>query len=187
MGWVSLLALATALAVDAFAVAVVSGLAIGLLTPRHVFRLSFHFGLFQGVMLSTGWAFGSAIHRYIASADHWIAFVILAAVGGRTIWSALRPKHPHFARPDPTSGWELVLLSVATSIDALAVGLSLAVVGSTILVPAIVVGTIACLLTAFGMLVGGKVGPLWGNRIEILGGLLLILIGAKIVHEHTMI
>ena len=186
MGWISLLALATALAMDAFAVAVVAGLALKIFTRRQLFRLSFHFGLFQGLMLGVGWAFGNAVQRYFASADHWIAFTILAVVGARTIWSALRPKHQRSSPLDPTSGWDLVLLSVATSTDALAVGLSIAVVGSAILIPALVIGTIACLLTLLGMLIGGRVGPLWGNRIEIFGGVLLIVIGAKIVYEHTL-
>jgi putative Mn2+ efflux pump MntP len=186
MGWISLFALATALAMDAFAVAVVAGLALKVLTHRHVFRLSFHFGLFQGLMLFVGWGFGSFIQRYIASADHWIAFAILAAVGARTIWVALRPERPQSTPADPTSGWDLVLLSVATSIDALAVGLSLAVVGSAILAPAFIIAAVACLLTVLGMYIGGRIGPIWGNRIEILGGIILIVIGAKIVYEHTL-
>ena len=89
MNWVNLLALAVALAMDAFTVAVVAGLTIKALTKRHVFRLSFHFGLFQGLMPAIGWAAGFAIHKYIAAFDHWIAFGLLAFIGVKMVWGAL--------------------------------------------------------------------------------------------------
>lgn len=183
MGWLGLLALASALAMDAFAVAVVAGIALKVPTARHLFRLAFHFGLFQGLMLTTGWYVGSVLHVYVASADHWLAFGILAFVGGRMIWAAANPNTQRYAT-DPTSGWDLVLLSFATSIDALAVGLSLAMIGSAILVPAAVVAIIACVLTSAGMLLGRHLGSLWGNRVEILGGVVLIFIGIQIVWQH---
>jgi len=187
MGWASLLALALALAMDAFAVAVVAGVALKAPTGRHVFRLAFHFGLFQGLMLAGGWYVGSILHASVASSDHWLAFAVLAFVGGRMIWSATHA--PEAQRPalDPTAGWDLVLLSVATSVDALAVGLSLAIIGSQILFPAMVVGVIACLLTLVGMLVGKHIGLLWGERVEIFGGLVLIGIGVRIVWQHVMV
>lgn len=103
------------------------------------------------------------------------------------IWSATHAPEAQRAALDPTAGWDLVLLSVATSVDALAVGLSLAIIGSQILFPAMVVGVIACLLTLIGMLVGKHIGLLWGERVEILGGLVLIGIGVKIVWQHVMV
>jgi putative Mn2+ efflux pump MntP len=124
MGWISLLALACALAMDAFAVAIVTGLTLSPITRRHVFRLAFHFGLFQALMPTLGWLAGAAFHRYISSFDHWIAFGLLSLVGGKMLWEALGGHQGERAEPnDPTSGWLLVALSVATSIDALAVGL----------------------------------------------------------------
>ncbi len=185
MNWVDLLALAVALAMDAFAVAVVSGLTIKTLTRRHVFRLSFHFGLFQALMPTIGWAAGFAVHAYIALLDHWIAFGLLAFIGGKMIWGAFWGKdETPDASKDPTSGWSLVILSVATSIDALAVGLSLGVIGSTILMPVLVIGIVAAAFTVAGMFLGRLIGPRLGKRIEALGGVLLLGIAVKIVLEH---
>jgi putative Mn2+ efflux pump MntP len=184
LGWLSLLALAAALAMDALAVAIVAGLTLEPLTRRHVFRLAFHFGLFQALMPTIGWLAGAAVHRYVAAYDHWVAFALLAFVGGRMIVGALREGEETLRSNDPTTGWNLVLLSVATSIDALAVGLSLALVGTGILVPATVIGVVTAGLTAAGMLLGRRLGSLWGKRVEILGGAVLVAIGVKIVIEH---
>ncbi len=186
MGWVSLLALAVALAMDAFAVAVIAGITLNPLTKRHVFRLAFHFGLFQAMMPVIGWAAGSAVHKYIAAFDHWVAFGLLALVGGKMVWGAFCSEEEKQSPKDPTSGRTLVFLSVATSIDALAVGLSLAMIESTIIVPALVIGVVAAILTAVGMVVGRKIGALWGKRVEVVGGLILVAIGVKIVFEHTL-
>ncbi|MFB3815757.1 MAG: manganese efflux pump MntP family protein [Terriglobales bacterium] len=185
MGWWSLLAIAVALAMDAFAVAIVTGLTLRILTKRHLFRLGFHFGLFQAMMLAIGWFCGRAVHRYIGAADHWVAFGLLALVGAKIIRDAFGGEQERRS-PDPTSGWDLVLLSVATSIDALAVGLSLAIVGSEIAVPALVIGVTATCLTLVGMGLGRRVGALWGRRVEVLGGVILIVIGLKILWDHTM-
>ena len=185
MGWLSLLVLACALAMDAFAVAVVTGLVLNPITRRHVFRLAFHFGLFQFLMPIAGWLGGAAVRRYVADYDHWIAFGLLAFVGGRMLWEGLFGSEGEAEDlRDPTSGWSLVVLSVATSIDALAVGLSLAMVGSTIVVPAIVIGIVAAAFTACGMILGRRLSAAWGKRVEVLGGLILIGIGAKILIEH---
>lgn len=186
MGWLSLFTIAIALAMDAFAVAVVTGLTLQVLTRRHLFRLSFHFGLFQGIMLAAGWAAGAAVRNYIAQIDHWIAFVLLAFVGGNIIQGALRHDPEASTRTDLTSGWELVMVSVATSIDALAVGVSLGVIGSRILIPAIVVGGTATLLTILGMAVGRRINAGWGRRVELVGGVILIVIGLRIVWQHIM-
>lgn len=183
MGWFALLALAVALAMDAFAVAVVTALALEGITHRHLFRLSFHFGFFQAAMLLAGWALGSAAARLLFAWDHWIAFSLLAFVGVRMIAGALRDE-PATALPDRTRGWDLVILSVATSVDALAVGLSLALIDAGVLLPAIVVGAVAAALTILGMAIGRRIGAAWGCRVEILGGLVLLAIGLKIVWEH---
>ncbi|MGE5361370.1 MAG: manganese efflux pump MntP family protein [Bacteroidales bacterium] len=185
MGFVSIVVIAVALAMDAFAVAVVTGLSLAV-TRRRVFRLAFHFGLFQALMPTLGWLAGNAIHRYIAAFDHWVAFGLLAAVGGKMIVGALSQDEAERAPVDPTRGWDLVLLSVATSIDALAVGLSLAMLGSAIMVPAAMIGVITAAITAAGMLLGRRVGAGWGPRIEVVGGIVLVAIGVKIVAEHML-
>ncbi len=185
MGWLSLLALACALAMDAFAVAIATGVTLNPLTARHIFRLSFHFGLFQALMPTIGWFAGSAVHGYISAFDHWIAFGLLAFIGGRMLWGAVHEDDEGGSVPhDPTSGWSLLVLSVATSIDALAVGLSLAMIGSPIVVPAVVIGVVAASFTAVGMVLGRRIGAAWGKRVEVVGGLILIGIGVKIVVEH---
>jgi putative Mn2+ efflux pump MntP len=103
------------------------------------------------------------------------------------IWGALAgDDENHRSSTDPTSGWALVLLSIATSIDALAVGLSLALIGSAIVMPALVIGIVAAVFTSIGMLLGRQIGSRWGKRVEILGGLILLAIGVKIVIEHAM-
>lgn len=169
---------------DAFAVAIVAGLTLKRMTRRHVFRLSFHFGLFQAVMPAIGWLAGRAVYQYISAVDHWIAFVLLAFVGGRMAWGAWQGGEDERPDRDPTVGWNLIILSVATSIDALAVGLSLAMIRSPIVVPSLVIGVVAAAFTATGMLLGGRLGARWGRRVEFLGGLILIAIGVKIVIEH---
>ena len=185
MGWASLVALAVALAMDAFAVAVVAGLTVDPMTGRHIFRLAFHFGLFQALMPAIGWSAGHAVHPHISRYDHWVAFGLLAFVGIRMILGALRCEESDGGVPDPTRGWQLIVLSIATSIDALAVGLSLAALGLSIAGPAIVIGVVAAALTMVGMLLGRHIGASWGPRVELVGGLILIAIGVKILIEHT--
>lgn len=186
MGWFNLFAIALALAMDALTVAIVTGISLEKLTGRHVFRLAFHFGLFQALMPITGWAAGAAIHRYLSAIDHWVAFALLAFVGGRMLMGARKAGEERRFSGDPTTGWDLVMLSIATSIDALAVGMSLAIIGSNILVPALVIGVVAATLTIAGMVLGRRIGALWGKRVEAAGGLILIGIGIKIVLEHIM-
>jgi manganese efflux pump family protein len=186
MSWFSLLAIAVALAMDAFAVAIVTGLTLKALTNRHLFRLAFHFGLFQAGMFAAGWYLGSAIQSFIAASDHWVAFVLLLLVGGNIIRGSFAGEGPSRPAGDPTSGWQLVMLSFATSIDALAVGLSLALVGTSITAAAFAVGLTAAAFTVAGMILGRRIGQIWGRRVETLGGLILIAIGLKVVWDHMV-
>lgn len=186
MDSLTLLGIAVALAMDAFAVALAAGMTLNPITGRHLFRLGFHFGLFQAGMPVIGWLAGLTIQKWIASYDHWIAFVLLAFVGGKMIHEAMQQREDR-PEKDATRGWTLVMLSLATSIDALAVGLSLAMLGVSIWLPAGVIGLVCGVLTVTGMLLGRRVGTLWGSRVEILGGLILIAIGGKIVLEHTVL
>jgi putative Mn2+ efflux pump MntP len=177
MSWLSLLGIAVALAVDAFAVAVAAGLSLEVLTKRRLFRLSFHFGLFQAIMLAAGWLFGKALYFLIAVIANWVALALLLLVGGHMIRQAFYGTDETHVSLDPTKGWQLVFLSCATSVDALAVGLSLAMMGVSILIAASVVGFVAAALTLLGMPLGNRVSVLWGKRIEVIGGLILIAIG----------
>jgi len=183
MDAITLTGLALALAMDAFAVALGTGAVLSRLTGRHLFRLGFHFGLFQALMPVIGWLVGLTIMQWVEAWDHWIAFSLLAIIGGRMIYEAFSDEEKTDDR-DPTKGLSLVLLSIATSIDALAVGFSLSVIGVSIWMPALVIGLVAGVLTIVGMLLGGRIGDRWGSRVEIFGGLVLIAIGIKILIEH---
>lgn len=182
MHWSVVVGVSLALAMDAFAVAVAAGLALPAITPRRVFRLSFHFGLFQFLMPVTGWYVGRELAYLIANFDHWLAFLLLSFIGGRMIWEALHEQNEEAGpRSDPTRGFLLVTLSTATSIDALAAGLSFAFLNESIWVLSTTIGVITAILTAIGMLFGSRIGSRWGTRAEIIGGSVLILIGLRIL------
>ena len=184
MSWLSLILVAVALAMDAFAVSVASSFVLNPPTKRQIFRMSFHFGLFQAIMPIIGWAGGNAVYDYIAPIDHWIAFGLLCFVGVHMIYESGADPQQRTVTQDPTKGWILVFLSIATSIDALAVGLSLAMIGNPIVFPAVVTGIVAAAFSVGGMLLGRTIGQRWSHHVEIAGGLLLIAIGIKILVEH---
>jgi len=186
MGWITIFGISLALAMDAFAVALAAGAVLNPLTRRHLFRLGFHFGLFQALMPIVGWLIGMAVQKWISAYDHWIAFVLLAFVGGKMIREAFDEEKDK-AVSDPTRGLTMVMLSVATSIDALAVGLSLALLRVSVWLPAAVIGLVAGVLTLLGMMLGRRLGNNWGKRVEVCGGLVLCIIGLKILLEHTLL
>lgn len=187
MSLVAVIGMAVGLAMDATAVAIATSILLGRVSGRQVFRFAFHFGLFQAAMPVVGWLAGRSVREYIESWDHWVAFTLLAVIGGKAILDALRGDDDGRRVPDPTRGLSLVLLSVATSIDALAVGLSLALLDVTIWYPATVIGVVTAALTVCGMLIGARVGRRFGRRVRVVGGLILIAIGAKILVEHTLL
>jgi putative Mn2+ efflux pump MntP len=177
LGWTALFAIAFSLSLDAFAVATVAG--ITLVTPSHRqrLRLSFHFGAFQALMLAGGWFLGSYIVRLLHGLDAWVAFALMALAGGNIVRNALRNEKLERRKIDPTRGWELIFLSVASSLDALAVGISMAMVNFLILRSALVVGVVTFSMTLLGLEIGKKIGALWGRRCELFGGIVLIFIG----------
>lgn len=177
--------IALGLAMDAFAVSLGVGTCGQADDRRSIFRLSFHFGVFQALMPVLGWLAGSSVDQYIRGFDHWIAFVLLAYVGGKMIWEGVRGKAEGYVE-NPTRGRMLVLLSVATSIDALAVGLSLAMLQVSVVFPAIIIGLVAFGLSLVGLKLGCRLGEKFGQRVEILGGLILIGIGLRILIEHLL-
>ena len=180
MNWLSITGVAIGLAMDAFAVSIAVGLSLPKLTARHVFRVAWHFGLFQFMMPVLGWLAGRTVSGCIAAYDHWVAFALLAFIGGKMIYEALTEK-PRPAGSDPTRGVTLVVLSVATSMDALAVGLSMAFMNVSVWLPSVVIGLVAGLLTVAGICFGRRLGSSWGRRAEFGGGIVLILIGARIL------
>jgi putative Mn2+ efflux pump MntP len=185
MSFPIVLGIAFALAMDAFAVSLGIGLAQHPVTGRQTLRLASTFGLFQTVMCTAGWGAGETIVKYISRFDHWLAFILLLIVGGRMIYESFeREKAEESERRDPTSGGSLLVLGVATSLDSLAVGLSLAALQTSILYPAAVIGVVAFVMTVIGMKLGPALGKVIGRRAELLGGLVLIGIGVKILVDH---
>ncbi len=174
--------IAVGLAMDAFAVSVSAGIQIADIDYRRVARLALSFGLFQFFMPVLGWLAGRSLSRWVQTFDHWVAFGLLAAIGGKMLWESFRP--PECPRKDPTRGWTLVILSIATSIDALAVGLSFAFLEVSIWVPSVVIGVVAAVLSAVGALFGCRLGRRFGVWAERFGGLVLIGIGVKILLDH---
>jgi putative Mn2+ efflux pump MntP len=171
---------------DAFAVAIATGIVLGKVSGRQTFRLAFHFGLFQFLMPVVGYLAGMTVERYIRGYDHWIAFALLGYIGGKMVYEGFRGAGEEGdGGKDPTKGMSLVVLSVATSIDALAVGLSLGVLRSEAIVyPGVVIGVVACTFTAAGLHLGKRLGTVFGKRMEVVGGLVLVGIGLKILFDH---
>jgi putative Mn2+ efflux pump MntP len=183
MTFPEILLIAIGLSMDAFAVSLGAGAAGRDMGGRAAFRLSFHFGLFQFMMPVAGWFLGAHVVAYFAAFDHWIAFGLLSIVGVRMIRAGFDPRFATW-RGDPSRGWTLVMLSLATSIDALAVGLTLAVLGIAIWYPSVVIGLVTGGLSLTGVRIGSRLGRTLGTRMEIAGGVLLLAIGLRILYVH---
>jgi putative Mn2+ efflux pump MntP len=179
-----ILGIALGLAMDCFAVALGASVTLRRATARQTFRLAFHFGLFQFLMPVLGWLAGLTVASLMAKVDHWVAFGLLTFIGSKVIFMALREKGGEARAGDPTRGASLVMLSVATSIDALAVGFSFAMLGVRVWGPSVVIGVVSGAMTVIGMELGSRLGARFGRRMEILGGLVLIAIGIKILLQH---
>jgi putative Mn2+ efflux pump MntP len=173
------------LAMAALAVSLGIGTAGQIPTTRGKFRLAAHFGIFQALMTVLGWLVGDTILPFVAGFDHWIAFILLAYVGGSLIRSGLCGDGKAF-QCDPSTGRTLVLLSVATSIDAFAVGLSIAFLQVPVLLSALMIGLVALLLSCVGIFAGTRLGEIFGRRMEILGGMILLFIGLRVVYTHLI-
>ncbi len=189
MHLLTILGIAVALAMDAFAVAIATGVSLKRVNIRQTFRLSWHFGLFQALMPILGWGLGTSVQSYMEAYAHWVAFVLLALVGSNMLKEAvLADENEEEVKPrkDSTKGMTLVMLSLATSIDALAVGLSMSMLRVSIITPAIIIGIVAGLFTIAGLHLGKRVAHLtWlSTWAEIVGGLVLWLIGLNILREN---
>jgi len=186
MGAWLLPATAVALAMDAFTVAVATGLSLKVASLRQTLRLAFHFGLFQALMPLAGWGLGASLHSLIENVDHWAAAGLLALVGAKMLVESRRKRRGREERRDPTRGVSLVMLSLATSMDALAVGFSLSLLRASIWQAVTVIGLTAASFTAVGMHIGRFVSA--SARLEpyaeTLGGIILFGIGFAILREH---
>jgi putative Mn2+ efflux pump MntP len=182
---IEMISLAVGLSMDAMAVSLCAAASGFASAPRPGIRIAFHFGLFQAVMPLLGWLAGSTVAPLVAGFDHWLAFLLLAFVAVRMIRSGLGSDAPDPPN-DPTRGANLIMLSVATSIDAMAVGFSLALLSTPILLPCLLIGVVTFALSFAATRLGGRIGLRFGKRMEILGGLVLLLIGLRILITHLL-
>ena len=174
------------LSMDAFAVSICKGLGMEQVNKKQAVIIGLYFGGFQGLMPLLGWFLGIRFQKYITSVDHWIAFVLLAFIGGKMILEAVRDKDvEEIAKKDlPLNHKEMFLLAIATSIDALAVGITFAFLGTPIVQAVLIIGCTTFVLSIFGVAVGNFFGTKYKKKAEIAGGIILILIGLKILLEH---
>ena len=187
MGFAELFLIAVGLSMDAFAVSVCKGLCMKRLNMRQALVIALFFGGFQGLMPLLGWALGTQFERYITPVDHWIAFGLLALIGGKMLWDAFHEDDEELSCPadGKLDLRELVMLAIATSIDALAVGITFAFLPGTRIVPAVaLIGTITFAFSAAGIRLGSVVGLRFKRKAEFAGGGILILLGTKILLEH---
>jgi len=182
---ITIILIALGLAMDSFSVSIANGLATNTFKISKALTIGLFFGFFQALMPIIGWLAGESIADYISAFDHWIAFTLLTFIGVKMIYESITDKPNNFLGAYNVK--VILILSIATSIDALAVGLSFSFLGISIFFPAIIIGVVAFLMSFFGVYVGRRFGKILKNRIEILGGSILIIIGLKILLEHVIL
>ncbi len=185
MDILNIIVIALGLAMDAFAVSITSGLTIKNLKIKYAFRIALFFGVFQAFMPLVGWLAGLSLKDFISGIDHWIAFGLLCLIGCKMIYESIKIESSE-REINPLNVYVLLVLSVATSIDALVVGVSFAFLMISIATPIIVIGIVTFLLSFVGVFVGNRSGHFFEGKIEIIGGLILISIGIKILIEHLV-
>lgn len=183
MNLFTIVVIAVGLAMDAFAVSVASGFVIRRLQIRHALRIAIFFGAFQALMPVVGWLAGLSLRDWFGRVDHWIAFGLLCFIGIKMMVESFR-LDGNQKKADPMKLAVLLLLSIATSIDALAVGLTFAILKVSIFVPVVLIGLITFLLSFTGVYIGDHFGHFFEKKIEFIGGMILIGIGTKILIEH---
>jgi putative Mn2+ efflux pump MntP len=185
MDLISIFVIALGLAMDAFAVSITSGVTLKLFRAKSALRLAVFFGGFQAIMPFLGWLAGSTFHNYIQAFDHWIAFGLLSFIGSKMIYESFLIETAE-NKCDPDKIATIFLLAIATSIDALAVGLSFSILQVAILLPIIIIGLVTFSLSLAGVYIGVKFGSWFENKMEFIGGVVLIGIGIKILLEHLL-
>jgi len=186
MQFLIIIAIAVALAMDTFAVSIVAGSASRRLRIRHALRMALSFGIFQAVMPLLGALAGLKIKSYIEHYDHWVAFTLLATVGCKMIYESFKIKSADDGF-DPSNVYILLILSLATSIDAFAVGITLSLLAVSLAFAVTIIGIVTFMLSCLGTFIGKKFGHFFESKIEAIGGLILIALGAKILLQHLFI
>lgn len=177
--------LALALSADAMAVSMTSGLMIRHIKINKAIKIALFFGVFQAIMPMIGWIVGLTFRDFMTSFDHWIAFVLLGLIGGKMIYESFQENEAE--KFNPLDNSTLLALAIATSIDALAAGLGLSMLKSSIILACTLIGVITFVLSFIAVFLGHRFGGLFNQKIEIIGGLILILIGSKILCEHLLL
>jgi putative Mn2+ efflux pump MntP len=178
--------LALGLAADAFTVSLSCGLLIKRIKINKALKIALFFGSFQFLMPLIGWGLGINFSYLIAEFDHWIAFGLLSSIGGKMIYESFQLEHER-NKFNPLDSYTLLILAIATSIDALAAGLGLSLLKNSIILAATLIGMITFCLSFAGVFIGHKIGNKFNNKIEIIGGLILIFIGSQILFEHLTV
>jgi putative Mn2+ efflux pump MntP len=185
MTLITIIIIALGLAMDAFAVSIVSGAAYKQLKIKHALRIALFFGGFQAIMPLVGYLAGLSIKTYITPYDHWVAFGLLSAVGGKMIYGSFKIKSAE-NNLNPSNILILLVLSIATSIDALAIGITLSFLKVSLAEAVGIIGLVTFVLSYLGVFIGKRFGHFFENKIEAVGGLILIGLGLKILFEHLV-
>jgi putative Mn2+ efflux pump MntP len=182
---VTVIIIAVGLAMDTFAVSIVSGAAYKRLNIKYALRMALFFGGFQALMPAIGALAGMGVEKYIADYDHWVAFALLIIIGCKMIYESfkIKPSNENF---DPSNLPVVLVLSIATSIDALAIGITLPLLKMPVAAAVVIIGIVTFIISYLGSLIGKKIGHFFENKIEAVGGLILIALGAKILFEHIL-
>lgn len=184
MSIIEIILVGVSLAMDAFAVSMCKGLSMPKINYKHALIIALFFGVFQAVMPLLGWLLGSAFEKYITTFDHWIAFGLLLILGTKALVDAIRDKDDDEKKEYKLDFKELTALAVATSIDALAVGVTFAFLQVSLALSVSLIGVITFVLCLLGVIIGNKFGSKWKKPASIAGGVVLIFMGVKILLEH---
>ena len=182
MGAIEILLISIGLAMDAFAVSVCKGLAMKKMSWKKAIIIGLYFGIFQAVMPVIGYFLGTTFERFITYVDHWVAFILLVGIGINMVKEAFDKESEN--RNDNVDMKTMLVLSIATSIDALAIGITFACLKIQIVMPVITIGLITFIISVIGVKIGNQFGDKYGKKAEIMGGVILILLGIKILLEH---
>lgn len=185
MGIIELILIAIGLSMDAFAVSICKGLNMTRINYKHATLIALFFGGFQALMPFIGWFLGSQFHSYIISFDHWVAFILLALIGSKMIYDSIYNDEISQKKSDILNIYELFILAIATSIDALTVGITFAMLPDTnIALSVILIGIITFAFSLIGVVIGNTFGSKYENKAQLTGGIILIVIGIRILLEH---
>lgn len=183
MDFVTVVLIAIGLAMDAFAVSIAKGISVERNRRRSAILLASLFGGFQGLMPVIGWLAGLGLRDIIMDIDHWVAFGLLGFIGAKMIYDSTKSE---YGKAEDVTLCMALVLAVATSIDALMVGLGFAFLEIPILIPVLVIGVVTLILSYLGFIFGSKIGSMFGRKVKVLGGVILIVIGIRILMEHLL-